>query len=212
MRPSLRPLVCATWLAICALPLAQCTATPPSESAAAAVADAAATPVLSVRELMEHIIDPTADWIFDAAVVDVTPEGVSETQPKSDEDWLKVERGALLLAESSNLLKMPRAIAPPGSESVPAEAGQPTPELPPAEIQAKIDQDPARWNSHADKLRDAAMMALPAIKARNQEALFQIGTDIDNACEGCHLEYWYPGDKPIVEADRKKKATFDPPK
>ena len=55
---------------------------------------------------MEHIIDPTADWVFDAAVVDVTAKGVVETKPLTDDDWLKVERGGLLLAESMNLLKM----------------------------------------------------------------------------------------------------------
>jgi hypothetical protein len=91
------------------------TATPSSASE-----EAGLTPVLSVQELMEKIIDPTADWIFDAAVVDVSMKGTVETKPVSDEDWLKVERGALLLAEASNLLKMPRHMVAPGT---PAEAG-----------------------------------------------------------------------------------------
>ena len=72
------------------------------------------TPVLSVRELMAHI-DPTADWIFDAAVVDVSATGTTVTAPVSDEDWLKVERGVLTLAEASNLLKMPRQVVPAGT-------------------------------------------------------------------------------------------------
>jgi hypothetical protein len=95
----------------------QCTAkpSPAPQAAAPAVAGDALTPVLSVKELMEHIIDPTADWIFDAAVIDVNAKGTQTTTPVSDEDWLKVERGALLLAESSNLLKMPRAMVPAGT-------------------------------------------------------------------------------------------------
>ena len=80
---------------------------------APAVADARSfTPVLSVKELMEHIVDPIADWIFDAAVVDVSEKGTVETLPLTDEDWTRVERGALILAESANLLKMPRTMVP----------------------------------------------------------------------------------------------------
>jgi hypothetical protein len=45
---------------------------------------------------MQHIVDPIADWIFDAAVVDISEKGVVETKPLTDEDWLQVERGALI--------------------------------------------------------------------------------------------------------------------
>jgi hypothetical protein len=165
-----------------------------------------------VKELMEHIIDPTADWIFDAAVVDVTAKGSVETKPITDDDWLRVERGALLLAEASNLLKMPRAMVPPGSPEPQHEPGKPAPELAPAEIQAKIDQDRALWNKHADDLRVVALDSLKIVKARDVEGLFKIGSDIDNACENCHLEYWYPGDKQAVLEDRKKTVTYSPPK
>lgn len=158
---------------------------------------------------MEHIIDPTADWIFDAAVVDVTAAGVKTTAPASDEEWLRVERGLLLLAEASNLLKMPRAIAPPGAAaSTPVKPGEPAPELSPAEIEAKVSADRAMWNTRADEMRTVALASLKTVKSRNVEGLFQIGSDIDRACENCHLEFWYPGDKETVLADQKKKATY----
>jgi hypothetical protein len=49
---------------------------------------------------MTHVIDPTADPIFDAAVIEVSSSGTTTTAPVSDEDWLKVERGILTLAEA----------------------------------------------------------------------------------------------------------------
>ncbi len=161
---------------------------------------------------MEHIVDPTADWIFDAAVIDVTAAGTVETKPISDDDWLKVERGALLLAESANLLKMPRAIVAVGRPIATHDPGQPAPELSPAQIQAKIDENRARWNTHADQLRVVALDSLKVVKARNAEGLFDIGNRVDQACESCHLEYWYPGDRAAVLADQQKRVTFDPPK
>lgn len=170
------------------------------------------TPVLSVKELMEHFIDPTADWIFDAAVVDVSAAGVKETVPVTDEDWLKIERGALQLAESSNLLKMERPVAPAGEAGAAAGPGRPAPELSPAQIQAKIDGDRALWNSHADQLRVAALEVVAIVHERSTAKLFDAGTAIDNACEKCHLEYWYPGDRKAVEADRRKAVTFTTPR
>jgi hypothetical protein len=168
------------------------------------------TPVLSVKELMEHIVDPTADWIFDAAVIDVSEKGTVETLPLTDEDWTRVERGALILAESANLLKMPRAMVPPGDKSLNQEPGGP--ELTPAEIEAKIKKDPALWAKHADGLRDAALESLKVIKARDGQGLFNVGDKIDKACESCHLEYWYPGDKKAVLEDQQKHVTYDKPK
>jgi hypothetical protein len=38
-----------------------------------------------------------------------------------------------------------------------------------------------------------------------------VGDKIDRACESCHLEYWYPGDKQLVLENQRKKVTVDPP-
>jgi hypothetical protein len=182
------------------------TATPSSASE-----EGGLTPVLSVQELMEKIIDPTADWIFDAAVVDVSTKGTVETKPVSEEDWLKVERGAVLLAEASNLLKMPRHRVPPGTPADAGNRGANAPELSPGEIEAKVNKDRALWNKHADELRTVALHSLTAVKARDSEALFQVGSEIDRACENCHLEYWYPGDRKAVLADQKSRVTYSEP-
>ena len=179
--------------------------------AAVPVAEASSlTPVLSVKELMEHIVDPIADWVFDAAVIDVSEKGIVETKPLTDDDWLKVERGALILAESANLLKMPRTMVPAGDKSLNVAPGGP--ELTPAEIEAKVKQDPSMWNRHADGLRDAALESLKVIRTRNAEGLFDVGDKIDKACESCHLEYWYPGDKKAVLENQQKTVTYDKPR
>jgi hypothetical protein len=201
---------------VCAFVWQQCSPTPSTPPAASTptLASAPATDpadLLSIKELMEFVIDPIADYIFDAAVIDVSTKGTVATSPVSDDDWLKVERGAWQLVESSHLLKMPRRVAPPGDNAQPTKPGEPAPELSPAEIQTKIDADRGRWNTHADGMRLAALEALTIIKARDAEGLFKAGNIVDRACEACHLEYWYPGDRKAVEADQRKTVTFDPP-
>lgn len=171
------------------------------------------TPIVSVRELMTNIMDPLADNIFDAVATDITEQGVVEHSPKTDEDWAKVMQGAVALAEGTNLLKMhPRLAAPPDYKFDPAERGPNAPELAPADIQKKIEADLTRWNRHADDLRVEALKVMDIVRARDASRLFQAGSDIDKACENCHLEYWYPGDRKAVLEDAAKRATVVPPK
>ena len=158
---------------------------------------------------MQDIVDPIADNIFDAVAVDSTEKGIVEHRPTTDEDWARVRQGAVTLAESSNLLKIRRPIAPPDD---PSHANDPKgPELPPSEIQKRIDADPARWNKQADVLRDEALKVLEIVKARDADRLFTAGSAIDAACENCHLEYWYPGDKKAVLENQKNKVYYTEP-
>ena len=167
------------------------------------------TPVVSVKELMANMIDPIADNIFDAVWWDTTGTGVVEHRPSTDEDWDKIKTGAVTLAEGIFLLKVPRPLAPIGD--VNNSLGPNPPELSPAQIKAKIDKDPVLWIAKIQALRNASLEILEVVKKKDVEALWQAGGDLDQACEACHLEYWYPGDKATVLADKKARARFEKP-
>jgi len=201
-----RLVVAAGGLFLCAVALQQCASKPAQPPAAQADVKA----IVSIKELMENIIDPIADNIFDAVGSDVTAKGIVDTKPVTDDDWAKVRIGAVTLAEGSNLLKMVRPVAPPGDKN--NSGGANAPELSPEQIQAKIDGDRALWNKHADELRDEGLKVMELVKTKNADALFQAGSRLDRVCENCHLEYWYPGDKAAVLEDEAKRATITPPK
>ena len=61
-------------------------------------------------------------------------------------------------------------------------------------------------------MRAEAVKILAIVKTRNVELLFDAGSRLDKACENCHLEYWYPGDKKAVLEDERKRATMPLPK
>jgi hypothetical protein len=168
------------------------------------------TPVVSVKELMKNMIDPIADNIFDAVWWDTTGKGVVEHRPRTDDDWDKVKTGAVTLAEGIYLLKVPRPLAPVGD--VNDSVGPNPPELSPTQIKAKIDKDPVLWIAKIQALRNVSLEVLEVVKKKDVDALWQAGGDLDEACEGCHLEYWYPGDKGTVLADRKARARFEKPR
>ncbi len=193
----------ASCVLLLAISTSQCGAKPEPAAEAATVASDL-KPLFSVKELMENIIDPQSDFIFDAVAVDIGPHGVVETKPTSDDDWLKIQRATVLLAESTNLLKMPRPVAPVSEKNDLRGPGQP--ELSPEQIQAKLDEDRHLWDSHVDQLRDELLKVLEIVKARDSDKLFEAGSNIDHACEACHLEDRYPGDKAAVLRDRNSRV------
>jgi hypothetical protein len=170
---------------------------PAAPAAAAALRPAAGSPYKlnnSIQDIMEGIIAPNADVLFDAVATDITAQGVNEKRPRTDDDWEKVEAAAIALVEGPNLIKMPgRRAARPGEKT--KSEGPDAPELTPEEIQAKINADRGKFLRYANDLQDTAIKALDIVRKKDAEGLFNIGEDIDQACEACHLEYWYPNDK-----------------
>ena len=162
--------------------------------------------VVSVKELMAHLIDPVADNIFDAVWWETTANGTVEHRPRTDNDWERIRIGAVTIAEGIYLLKVPRPIAPPGD--VNNSMGPNPPELSPAQISAKLDKDLVLWNAKIEALRNVALATLDAVRRKDVDAVFQAGADLDVACEECHLEYWYPGDRETVLRERQARPTF----
>lgn len=153
--------------------------------------DAASSPFLvktTIREIMDAQVDPAADVLWEAVKFESTLTGSVETQPRTAEEWQAVRRNAITLLESTNLIVMEgRQIAPP---NVALEPGEPSP----AVLQKRLDANRAQFIGFAQALRVVSLKALDAIDARDPQRLFEVGGEIDEACEACHLVYWYPPD------------------
>jgi cytochrome c556 len=100
-----------------------------------------------------------------------------------------VRNAAVTVMEAANLLQMPgRTVARAGEKSE-----FPDIELAPEEMQKLIDADRKAWSEHANALHDAMKEALRSAEAKDPEGVMAAGELIENACESCHLRYWYPG-------------------
>jgi cytochrome c556 len=166
---------------------ARATASPPT-----AVLWGDLKPVVSVKELMKYMIDPVADNIFNAVGSTMTKQGIVDVVPKTEEDWDKIRTGAVSLAEGADLLKIRRPFTPPGDEN--NSAGPEAVELSPAQITAKVERDPVEWNARIEALRNVALEALDVAKRKDVNELWDVGENLDKACEACHRSYWYPGE------------------
>jgi hypothetical protein len=158
--------------------------------ASAPAAHAEFVPQATIKDLMLGLVDTSADTVWLSVTTTVGDKGVVEVRPKNDEEWMEVRYGALRLAEAANLLMIPgRRVALPGEKSV-----APGVELEPEEMQVNIDKDRAAWIERAKALQEAAMLAVRAAEAKDADKIFEIGENIEHACENCHRQYWYPNE------------------
>ncbi len=176
---------------------AGCSSSKPSAPAQQSTAPKAALwgdlkPVVSVKELMKYMIDPVADNIFNAVGTTVTKQGMIDVEPKTDEDWDKIRVGAVSLVEGAELLRVRRPFTPPGDEN--DSVGPNAVELSPAQITAKVERDPVEWNARIEALRNVALETLDVVKRKDVAEMWDVGENLDKACEACHRSYWYPGE------------------
>src|SRR5437762_3411666 len=142
--------------------LAACTAQEPAQPQAPAQVQPEYRMTGTIKDLMDSLVDPGSDYIWDSVETIVSAKGVEEKFPKTDEEWKQVRRHAIMLLEATNLLQMPgRHVAKPGEK-----ADDPKVELAPEKIEELINKDRASWMKYAHGLHDATMEAFKAIEAK----------------------------------------------
>lgn len=115
---------------------------------------------LSLKQLMEWVIDPNADVVWDSVKSISNAKGTTEIYPRTDAQWEAVRNSAATLVEAGNLLMV--------------------------EGRAK---DNKQWMAYAQRLSKTAEVALKAAQDKDKETLFNAGGEIYNACKACHDKY-----------------------
>jgi len=148
-------------------------------------------PVATIKDIMDAIVDPSADVVWESVETVTNAAGTEDKRPRTDEEWHEVRNNAIRIIEATNLIIMDgRRVARSGER-----AENPSIERQPEEIEAAINHDKVTFYGLAAGLRDAASHVLDAIDRKDPEALINAGGVMDMACENCHLKYWYPADK-----------------
>src|SRR5215471_19631072 len=141
-----------------ALLLSSCHPAPPP--APAAPAAPAVKGVLNLKQVMEWVLDPAADVVWDSVKTIYTQAGAKEFKPETDEQWNAVRDAAATLTEAGSML-MAEGRAKGGGE----------------------------WAAAVQRLVAAADKTLKAAEAKNVNAVFETGGEIYVACRSCHLKF-----------------------
>jgi hypothetical protein len=116
--------------------------------------------IADTKLLMQSVVDPNADTIWEAVKTIATVGNTEEIRPRTDEQWTAVRNAAVTVAEAGNLLMIvPRA------------------------------KDGGQWMARAQEMVDTGEAAVRAAEAKNADRLFTVGGDIYEACSHCHQQY-----------------------
>lgn len=113
-----------------------------------------------LQELMIHVVQYSADGIWERQGFVIDKDGEHSLFPKNDEEWHKAESAAQTLAEVTNTLLVP---------------GRRIPE--------------AEWDKAVIEVRKIAIEAAKAAEKQDKEAFFAAGSKLDAACDSCHARY-----------------------
>jgi hypothetical protein len=120
----------------------------------------AVAPIASVKQLMNGIVGPAANVVFNAVSTTVTAKGVEEVKPTNDQEWAVVGGSAAALAEAGNLMMLDgRAV------------------------------DKGDWMKMSQAMVAAGQLSLKAIDAKDTEALLAAGEAVNMSCDNCHRRY-----------------------
>ncbi len=178
---------------------------PVADEASKRVAEqlAALPATATVKQIMMTVIDPSADFLWGSTQEIADSLGVRKKEPKTDADWAAVRYSLLLLRDAPALLVAPgRKIALLSDRS-----SNPAVENQPEAIQALMDTQRPEWTKRAEALRSVAMAGLVAADDRDVAAFNKALTDLDHACESCHVHFWYPNDLRARQVAREEGVT-----
>jgi len=153
----------------------------------------------TVHELMTRKIDVDADAIWSIGNAAINDRALLEPARMDEKDWQGLEQAAQRLAGDAATLATldPVVVTRPGvriaDEGV---EGAPSP----AEIQAHIKRDTDVYRSLARSLAGHSARLAAAARAREPSRAGHLINELDGVCESCHLEFWYPEQKALVEA------------
>lgn len=118
------------------------------------------TPVLDVHDLMNSVLDPATDVIWGAAGAVITAAGEQDLAPVDDAGWQAVYNAAAVVAETGNLLMLPGRA-----------------------------EDNGDWMEYSAALITTGQEAMAAAKAKDAQAVFDVGGKLYLVCVACHQGY-----------------------
>ncbi len=159
---------------------------------------------LTIKIIMDTMVDPSGDFLFESVTTTADDRGITHKAPRTPQEWEVVRRHLQVLIDAKPLLIAPgrRAANPSDRSANPAIENEP-------DKYRSSSMHSIRLRSTGDRLRQAAAAGLEAVDAQDSAALLASITAIDKACESCHLHYWYPNDKRAHQAAKEEGGIIE---
>jgi hypothetical protein len=150
------------------------------------------------HDVMKEEVDKNADAVWDITNPAVGDKGGIDPAKMTDDMWKQLAEHATAVQEAATQIASMDPIVDIRPGETIADAGGPGGHSA-AEVQAEIDKNPQGLRDHASNLAATMRDLATAANAHDAAKAGPIIDSLDGVCEGCHLDYWYPDQKALVE-------------
>ena len=164
-----------------------------------------AAPALTFNEVMKNKVDKNADELWDISNAAIGDAAGLDPAKMTDERWAQLEAKAVAVQQAAlEIATMdPVVVARPGvkisDEGIPGGHTA-------AMVQERFDHDPQKLRDLANALARHTGDLATAARLHDAAAAGPLIDQLDGVCESCHLEFWYPDQKALVEEILGKHA------
>lgn len=138
-------------LSLCVVPILGCSEPPPSTPFKA---------VVDTKTLMDAVVEKQANIVWESVGTFITPEGIDERRPQTDQDWKNIRDAAVNITESANLLLISPRL----------QAGE-------------------QWMQFTKELIAQGERMIAAADRKSPDDVFNVGADLYDACVNCHTNF-----------------------
>lgn len=162
-------------------------------------------PALTFNDVMRDKVDKNADELWDISNAAIGDTAGLDPDKMTDERWAALEAKATAVQQAAlEIATMdPVTVAKPGVKI--ADEGIPGGHTA-AMVQERFDKDPQKLRDLAHALARHTGDLATAARMHDAAHAGPLIDQLDGVCESCHLEFWYPDQKALVEQILGKHA------
>ena len=157
---------------------------------AAAIAAGPHETAVDVRANMVEGVNPAALAIWDVGNAAMDESGGLDPAQMDAAAWAKVAEAAQSLGTYAHRLAAAKVIRASGPDLVGGKAPEGVSSR--EQIQAMIDANAAGFRASATGMEEQAKALAAAAAKHDLKATGELIGSFDQACQGCHENYWYP--------------------
>ncbi len=148
----------------------------------------------NVHELMKKVIAVQAQVIWDVGNQAQNDEGNPDPSKLKPADWGKVVSAAGQVKQAAqSLAQADHVMAAAPGQKIEGEGGPGA--FGAKQVQTTIDANPKAFQAFARALTVSMDQIGAAAQAKDAAKLFNASGGLDQICESCHLQFWYPDQK-----------------
>jgi cytochrome c556 len=161
--------------------------------ASAFAADPAPAP--NLHELMKNVVAIQTQVIWDVGNNAQDDAGNPDPKKMKPADWTQVGTAAGKVRDAMQALaKAPHVMAAAPGQKIDGEGGTPG-AFGAKDVQKVLDAKPKVFQAFAQQMIKSMDELVAASKAKDARKLFDVSGRLDQECEACHQQFWYPDEK-----------------